>query len=53
MKVGSKSIEDLTSICEVCLEGVYWGVRERGEVEIEDGVTFGEEVGNHVAACFS
>ena len=53
VEVGSEGIEDLAGVCEVCLEGVHCGVRERGQVEVENGVTFGEEVRDHVATCFS
>lgn len=53
MEVRSKGVEDLTSISEVCLEGVDGGMRERGEVQVEDRMTLGKEVRNYVAACFS
>ena len=42
MEVGSKGIENLTSIREVCLEGVDCGVGKRGQIKIENRVTFGE-----------
>ena len=53
VEVGSKSIENLTGVGEVCLEGVDGGVREWNKVEVENRVTFGEKVGDYVTACFS
>lgn len=53
MEVRSKGVEYLTSISEVCLEGVDGGMRERGEVKVENRMTVGKEVRNYVAACFS
>ena len=40
MEVGGKGIEDLTSICEISLQGVNRGVGERIEVKVEYRVTF-------------
>ena len=56
VEVGGEGVEDLAGVGEVGFEGVDGGgggVREGVEVEVEDGVAFGEEVGDHVAACFS
>lgn len=53
MEVRSKGVENLTSISEVCLEGVDGGMRERSEVKVENRVTLGKKVRNYVAACFS
>lgn len=52
MEVGCKGIENLAGVCEVCLEGVNRGVGEWGQVKVEDGVTFGDEMRDHVPACF-
>lgn len=51
VEIRSEGVEYLAGVRKVCLEGVYCGVREGGEVEVKYGVTFGEEVGYYVAAC--
>ena len=53
VEVGSESVEDLTGVGEVGLEVIDGRVGEWDKVEVEDGVTFGEEVGDYVTACFS
>ena len=53
VEVGRKGIEDLAGVCKVCFEGVDSWVRERSQVKVEDGVTLGQKVRNHMAACFS
>ena len=53
VEVGRKGIEDLASVCKVCFEGVDSGVRERSQVKVEDGVTFGQKVRYDMAACLS
>lgn len=48
-------IENLSGIGEICLQGVdiYCGVRKWHNVEIENFVTFTQEVGNNVFSSFS
>ena len=53
VEVGRKGIEDLAGVCKVCFEGVDSWVRERSQVQVEDGVTLGQKVRNDMAACFS
>ena len=53
VEVGRKGIEDLASVCKVRFEGVDSWVRERSQVQVEDGVTLGQKVRNDMAACFS
>ena len=50
VEVGGKGIEDLAGICEVCFEGIDRGVGEGRQVEIEDFMAAGEEIGDHMAA---
>lgn len=51
----SQSIENLSGICEVCLEGVdiNWWIRKRYEIQVEDFVAFAEEVGDNMTTGFT
>ena len=53
VEIGCKGIEDLAGVCQVCFEGVDRGVRKRDQVQVEDGVAFGQEIRYYVAARFS
>lgn len=53
VEVGGKSIEDLTGVCEVGLKGVYRGMREGRQVEVEDAVAAREKVGDDMTASLS
>lgn len=43
----------MAGVCKVCLESVDGWVRERVEVEVEDGVALGHEVRDYVATSFA
>ena len=53
VEVGGERIEDLAGVGEIGAKGVDSRVGVRDEVEVEDAVAAGEEVGDHVAACFA
>ena len=50
-----QSIENLSGIGEICLEGIdiRWWVWERHEVEIQDFVAFTQEVRYHMSSSFT
>jgi hypothetical protein len=55
IEVGSQCIEDLTRVCKVGLESenVCRRIWKRDEIEVQDFVTLGEKVRNHVSTSFS
>lgn len=55
VEMACQPIENLSGIGEICLQGVdiYCGVRKWHNVEIENFVTFTQEVGNNVFSSFS